>query len=425
MKKIIVFSILLLVLPIICLADFDLTKWKYYKEINNTKEGLASFVVDDEMFSGANGNLNDVRIIDDHGKETPYIIITSQRRSEKKSYEPRMINSSFNSEEGSSAILDFSSNNQGVNRLIISTSIENFKAEVSVFGSDSMGNWNLLKDNLYIYDYNDERANFHSKNTTIVFPESMFRFLKIVISEESGKNVKIDSVIGYKYEIESAREMIRRPSFQVVDEDEIKMTDVIIDLGLSGLPVNKLQLSIDDKNFNRKVFVYSSDNQVSWKYVGKAYLFRYNTAKYWGENLTLNFNESKSRYLKVEIRNLDDQPLSVSAVHTFSLYREIAFQSESDKKYQVYFGKKHSTAPEYDLSTYFKYLDLENIKNVTLSSRQINSEYVSFDDWAEDGLVEIEQPVEKKEQSTGVMSAILVVTAFLLGILIWRFFRKK
>src|SRR3989339_1240630 len=211
MKKIILLLPLILS-PIVCRADFDPAQWRYHKDLTNTGAGLVRFSIDDQIFAGTEKDLRDLRIIDNDGRETPFELVLGKIPGQSMTLSPKMINNSYRPDEVSSVILDFGDNFQGVNRLLINTATENFQRNVTIFGSDDMNTWSILKDRAYVYDYTDRRGGLKSRNTTLDFPESLFRYLKIEIADEDKRPVRIDSVAGTKYVPAQTKEFVREPA---------------------------------------------------------------------------------------------------------------------------------------------------------------------------------------------------------------------
>ncbi|RLC37299.1 hypothetical protein DRH27_03970 [Candidatus Falkowbacteria bacterium] len=415
MKKLLII-IFLFLFPVFVYANFDLTKWQYNKNINEKSDGLVRFTIDDEIFSNTERGLQDLRIIDSDNSEIPFKLMHSKVNEQQSAYYPRMINNSYLPGQFSSVILDFGENPPTVNRLTINTSSNNFQRNVNIYGSDDpKGDFSILKEKAYIYDYTDIKGSFKSQNTIINFPDSIFRYIKIEVLDDNNTQVNINSVNGYKYTKTQIKELIRTPAYTVKENQTDKFTEIYIDLGLSGLPTNKIQFSVSDKNFNRGVSVFSSLDNNNWRHLGNNYIFRYNTAKFTGDNLSLDFSETNDRYLKIIIRNKDNNTLKIDGVNTFSIYREVIFQISQDKDYKVYYGNQKARFPEYDIESYFQYLDLESAKDVTLSKQNINPEYVP----------EAEPELPITERIPYLMPGFLILISLVLLFFVFKFFQKK
>ncbi|MFZ2193086.1 MAG: DUF3999 family protein [Candidatus Moraniibacteriota bacterium] len=417
MKKIgIVFALFLFIVPVFCLADFNMANWKYYKEISNAGEGLSRINLDDEVFSGATKDLSDLRIIDSENKEVPFKLVSGKEQFKKDRVAVRMINNSFIPGENSQVILDLGTSGSLVNNLTINTTSENFQRNVKVYGGDDKEKWNVLKDDGYIYDFTDKKANFKSQNTEILFSDSAFRYIKIEIADENGNPVKILSVETGNIVKEKTREYARHPQIKSNENTDKKITEIIVDLGASGIPTGKINIGSENVNFNRSILVYASNenNGNNWTYLSQGYIFRYETPKFIGENMTVAFPETNKRFIKIEIANKDDAPIVVSGIDTFSIYREIIFQTKTNEQYRLFYGNKKADYPQYDLEKYFQYLEPDKAVQATLSGQKDNAGYVP----------EIEPVRPLTERAPYLLSGILVATSLLLILLVFKFLKK-
>jgi len=413
MKKLFLF-VFLLAIPALCLASFNAKNWQYHKDINFSSGGLVNFSLDNEIFSNARADLADLRIISNHNQEVPYKLIVSRDKYDREKFYPKMLNNSFVPGEGTSVILEFKEGNKEINQLNIITPSENFQRNVKIYGSESVEKWKILNDSAYIYDYTDKKGSFKSQNTRVDFPKSVYKYIKIEISDFENDSVKIAKVEAVKYTEEKSKKIERRGEFFVNENLEEAATEVVLDLGVSGIPTNEILFEIGDKNFNRSLIIYTSSDKYNWKSAGNGYVFSYNTNKFTGKNTRINFSETNRRYIKIVIRNKDNQPLNILDVITFSIYREVIFQAEVENKYRVYYGNAKAKFSEYDLDKYFQYLDLDNSVEAKLSKENNNSLYVPEN--------EPEKPLT--ERSPYVLPSALIAACLILIFLVYRFFKK-
>jgi hypothetical protein len=417
MKKLFIFTVIFLLAGSFrCLADFNISKWKYYKDVSSIDGSLAKIMLDDEVFSNAAKGLSDLRVIDGENKEVPFKIVSGYERSQKDQIPVKMINNSFISGKFSQVILDLGNSGNITNNLTINTNSENFQRNVRIYGGNDMESWSVLRDNGYIYDFTDKKANFKSQNTEISFPDSAYQYIKIEIADENGSPVKINSVTTSKVIKEKNQEYERHPQMEIREDAGKKMTEVIADLGASGIPTDKIAIISKNSNFNRTVSIYSSNekSENNWAYLGQGYVFRYNTPKFTGENMTVNFSETNKRFIKIEISNKDDSPLEISGLSTFSVYREIMFQMNASKNFRLFYGNQKADYPQYDLEKYFQYLEPDKAVFVKITNQKNNPGYVPEK--------EPEKPLS--ERIPYLLSGILTLASLILIFLVYKFLKK-
>lgn len=402
------------IFPLACVADFDLTNWKYFKDISISDKGVKKIAVDYEIFSGAKKDFSDVRLIDVNNSEIPYKIVSGKTIPKQNSYSVQMINNSYVASEYSTVILDLGENGKIVNNLTIETDSENFQRNIKVYGSDDMSNWNVIVESAYIYDYTDKKGNFKSQNTKLNFSDSLFRYYKLEISDEDGAPVRIISVKAVSIVNEEIKENKRSINFSVSENKEHKATQLLADLGLDGVPLSKIDFKIGGENFNRQVLIYSSNDNNSWDYIGQDYVFVYNTPKFKGEKTEINFSETKKRYIKLEILNNDNMPVSVESLTGFYVSQEIIFEMKEKESARIYYGNQKANQPQYDLTAYFQYLDLDSAKYINISSQKDNLDYVK----------EVTAPLPMSERIPYLLPIVLISISGLLILLVYRFMKN-
>lgn len=410
MKK--TFLLLAIFLPSLAFAAFSSADWVYYKDISNANGDIVKFLLDEEIFAGAKGDLSDLRVATTDGRETPYKLLVERNENSVTPVALKITNNSYVKGVSSSAILEVP---QGkiINRLHISTADKNFRRNVKVYGSADQKEWSTVLDNGYIYDYTDIKGNFHSQDTTVDFPDSTFAYLKLEISDDEGSPIKIASVEVSEQVKKAAREVARTPVFTKTEDPEHKETIILADALQRGIPIMKATIAAKGENFNRSVFIYSGNGDDKWNFLGQEYIFRYQTPRFSGEKLSVQFPETNDRYLKIVIQNKDDAPLSITGIKTFATYREVMFQAEAGILYRVYYGNKKAKTPEYDFEKYFQYLDISTASNATLSPQKNNEQYVAP--------IEPKKPVS--ERYPHLLSGALVFAGFILLLLIYKFLK--
>ena len=376
-KRIILFSILTFAVPVVCAASFDIEKWPYYKDIDFAGSDLVRAELDREIFAHSQPDRDDLRVVDQNGEEVPYKLISGPVKEIKAdSYSPQLLNNNFVSGEQSSVVLDMGGDGKIVDRIRILTDSENFQRNVKILGSDDRTDWKTLKDDAYIYDYTDERGGVRSRDTEVDIPESVYRYFKVEIDDPAGEPVKIQDVRTFNIPEIREKTSTLDPDFQVKENPKEKTSEVIVDMGVSGIPVKKISLQSPDKNFHRGVYIHTGDNKDKWHYQTGGYIFRYDTDKFKGEDLSLNFSETQDRYIKIVVSNQDNKPITISDVQASFAVREVAFRAPKGKEYKLYYGNPEAEEPQYELDKIFPYLDKNDYIQASFSSQKQNSSYI-------------------------------------------------
>lgn len=398
-------------------------QWQYFKNINidgNPAKGdLVKITLDQDIFNNAQENLGDLRIVADDLFDVPYKLIVEQSVfSQENIYSVRVLNNSFNTDgQYNIFIVDFGQSGFLNSSLHIFTGSENFKRTVEISGSNDMASWSALKTNGHIFDYTNKTANFNARNTAVDYPENAFRYIQVKIFTRGEAPLAINSVQVSKITKKENKETVFNPVYEIKENSAKKLTEVIIDLGKKGWPTSSIALVSPDENFNREIIVYESSDKNNWKMAGQSYIFNYNTPKFIGANLEVAYSETNERYLKLEIFNGDNVPISIIGLSARTILRSIVFQygiNTASNLYKLYYGNPKANFPEYDLEKFFPYLDTGKYFGSNLSAEQVNSDYQK----------ETSPVPPLTERIPYLVPGVLVLAIIMMGLMVFKFIKK-
>ena len=418
-KKILqLFLILYLFTAMPALADFSVSGWKYFKPIDVNRPGPQRLQLDKESFSSLSKDLRDLRVIADNSDEVPYKIVVEEERriSDRFSFQLKILNNAYTPGQYQQFIVDFGPRDKTVphNYIEIFTQEKNFQKQVEISGSDDGENWQLIKSDGYIYDYSDTRGNFRAQNTTLNYPLSTFQYLRIRIFSE--KPFQVNGASVYKEVKEDAKETIFDVGFTQRDDASSGYSYLTLDLGQDGLPTRELLLFTNNKNFDRPLSLsaFASDPSKTAQEavgLGSGYIFRYNTNSFKGENLSISYRETSSRYIVVTIFNGDDKPIQFTGAQVKGILRSIVFEAQANTNYRLYYGNDRSRRPTYDIERRFPYIDVSSASSAELGAQKDNPSFIK-----------ILPPVS--ERYTFLLPAVLILASAFLMFLVFRFMKK-
>jgi len=355
-------------------ADFDIKKWKYQKEIKVKNIFSPTYVLlplDNQVFENAKSNLSDIRIIADDKEEIPFKLLVEKEYYRKEFYPAKILNLGFIPGEHQSFIVDLQKEGILHNQIKILTASKNFKREVVIEGSNDQENWFVLNDKGKIYDYSPPLYEFVQRETTINYPESTYRYLKIKIILKGEKPLKIVGAEVYKIERRPAKKV--NYSAKIIDKgvnEKYKTSFIIVDLKHKGLPSNSLKIKTPDFNFSREVALEGSNDKKTWKVIKhRDIIFSFSTPKFTGSKLEIDYPESNFRYLKLTIFNKDNKPINITEVSVSGILRKLLFKYEPPKTYKLYYGNPKPYFPEYDIEALFPYLEIKELPQATLGNQ--------------------------------------------------------
>jgi hypothetical protein len=389
--------------PATATVNSDITSLLFVKEIVPPPleaTGHAYFQVDAEMYDRCSGSrLKNLRIIDSENREIPYQIVTKSKKVKIEEFFPKLLNNSYVSYVGgryNSFVLDFGEKKPRphVNRLTIVTADENFTRRVSVEGSDDQAQWNLLVDDAYIFDFS---RHIHSKHLGVEFPVSNFRYFRVKIHGGGEDQLHIDGAKVFRVEIEPAEtESWPLKIIEKTEDTETRTTEIILDAGYKGLPINSLALDVSSRNYHRNAAVASTvsresdeeNDETKWRQLGIGIIFNYDLPAFKKTDGLIHLSQQNvgGRYFKLTIQNHDDRPIEITTVTGIGLARRVILPMTGKKPYIAYFGNPKAEAPRYDLAHRMRYIQTESLPCLELLPTHPNPAYIapeSTEPWTE------------------------------------------
>lgn len=360
-------------------ADFDATHWQYRSKISGgslEKEGFVVLEIPSELFSYLKSDLSDLRIVNEDG-EVPYVA-AAEREIESFDYiSAQMFNLSSLRGESTTFIVDIGSSGIFHNSVTILTTSENFRRIVEIQGSNDQNSWRTLNPRGQIFDYTVKDIKPVSvKDTRVYYPDSTFRYLLVKIYDQGEDPLKIQGVRVTRKVSVPARELSYSPLLEISENLKDRTTDVVLDLGVRGIPHRRGRLMTSSVNFSRAIAIYDSDDKINWRLLTHVYTFVVNTPQFSGSNLDFGYPESNRRYLKFSIINRDDRPILIQNLTLFGVLRRLLFNFNPSKAYFLYLSYPDARRPQYDIEKISQYIDTSTLHRVSAGPPEENTSYV-------------------------------------------------
>ena len=361
-------------------ADFSRNSWRYYKDIvmpSGIRSGdLVELSPDTEVFAAAAGGLADLRVISDENQEIPYKLEISQAQHERTSFTVSIRDKGY--VPGSHTIFTADLGQAGIlhNEIEFRTPADEFRRTATVEASNDGSAWVLLVEQT-VYAFTVRERGFTTRNTAARYPESTARYLRVKIADDGEGALEISGATVFFVKDKPAREIHRSSSIVSIDHDQTQSTtNVIIDLGTPGLPSHHLHINVSDVNFYREADMQASPDRKNWDtLVRAADIYAFDTPKFVGGNLDINYPETTSRYLRMVIHDEDNPPLNVKGVEVLGLWRRLVFTADPPHSYKLYYGNAAARKPSYDIERIFPYLITEGLPEALTGFQATNPDF--------------------------------------------------
>lgn len=414
----------------------DMSFFNYRSDIleNSWRSAPVALRLPSDVICNSGPSLNDLRIFDEAGHETPYVIYPSRRLPQIEgsfSWEITGYEKSGNLKE----IMLKRPKDIGAFRdieLIIPDT--DFMKHVEVYA---------LKNGLFqvigtgvIYDFSKE---VRLRSVIIKTEVTDADVIKVVINAESPDHESESGNISLKYKdleftasslkngdirIEGFKSHVPavaegktdydRKTFDspVMKKDETGSSE--IDLGLLNLPVERVSFDVRTPYFYRKVELWSSETNEknSYRIQGSDVIYRIPGVK--EAKLYADFPHLRCRYAMLKIIDKDNPELDISSLNVEWASLMLYFIPIEGQRYSLYFGAEGVDAPQYEMNLLIpdRYDVLSSYGRVSLGHVVENSRFKGKAMFSWEGL--------QKYLITG----LAIVIAIILGFWIYRLSRN-
>jgi hypothetical protein len=401
---------LLIVIGCPARSDFNVARWERYSPIQSSAGASAKYAevsLNRDVYAGSTRGLSDLRVIADGSREIPYKLLVDEGEVADTPYQAGIQDKSTVPGKYNSFVLDLGKPGALSNRVEIQTSGKNFTRKVEIDGGNDAVNWAVLRSDGYIFDFSRD---YYARSTSVTYPDCSYRYIRVKIWNYDEKPISVDGATVYRRKVQRPREEVFFQGTGAISQNqEEKSTDAELDLGASGFPVGRLVITSPDTNYNRQVEIAGSNDRKQWSDVCSGQILRYDTPKFKGAESSVSCDGVGYRYLRVRIRNYDDQPITISNIKVYGFRHRIFFPFQSGVSYRVYYGNEEATSPVYDIEAAFKYLASEKPVELALGPGVKNASFV--------------RPIGTKtwlEENPWILWAVLLAAVALLGLLVVR-----
>jgi hypothetical protein len=319
-----------------------------------------------EVIAAASNGFADLRLFDDHGQETPYVIyMQSPPQSTPVTFNFRVLSYS-RSAEGEHIVLERPEDSGAFYALTLVTRAHNFHQSVRIQTSQDLATWEELGSDT-IFDFS---ARIAWRKTTIEVPETEARYVRLILQEAvpptahgpdmtlyyeglqfrtgSGKatEVRIDQIVAQR---EPVAPVYDRVSLPHPDTTTDKDGNTVVRLGSVRLPIAELTLQVDNVYYHRQVELWAADMDKEEAYHQLTHGVIYKIPGMPTAKNTLLIHQPQQSYMQVKILNGDNPPLRVQQVDLAWVRQNLYFIPEAGRRYTLYCGGEQVHSPTYEL----------------------------------------------------------------------------
>lgn len=311
--------------------------FKYKAGLETPKQsGFYKISLQPNLLAQCKDDLTDLRIIDQQKNFIPYVRLESLPSVKEDFINFPIIRKSEEKDSITSLVVE-NAKALLIRSLWLRLKNTAVSRSADLQGSDDNINWFAIKEDVFLQQSAGHTTNNYFQSLT--FPASNYRYFKLIIHNKKKGPVQILQA-GIYSNTSSAQNFIPLPVRVLQKDSSDKIT--YLDLAFSQkYQVNKVSFHVSyPKYFQRNMKVYSIKGNE------RTLLTEANLSS--GSEHQVVFS-SKTQQLQIQIINGDNPPLKIDSLQAWQLNQFLIAYLEPRKTYQLLFGDKKATEPDYDL----------------------------------------------------------------------------
>jgi hypothetical protein len=326
------------------------------------KNGFYKIILSSDINARCNNNLQDLRMMDNDGKEIPFLLKKESSYQQESDFNEYTILENSTMGDWQTLIVE-NPYKTSIDKLLFEMKNAEADRMVRINGSDDKQKWFVVKDNFSFSSYqNESSANVFNY---VTFPLTDYKYYRVEIKIKNKLPLNILKA-GYTNTIAKAPSFNQINGLTFTRKDSKKKTTLNFICNPSNR-IDKLVFSISAPSLyhrNAMLFkeveennnLYESNLGSMKKY--KRYLPSSASFEISSDKETVFITSDflgnvKTNSFIVEISNEDNEPLQLNSIKGYHLVTTISAELKKDKNYFLYFGDSLLIAPSYDI-VYFE-----------------------------------------------------------------------
>jgi hypothetical protein len=322
--------------------------WRYSRSIPASADAEPiEIALPPDLIVHSRNRLADLRLLDDRGTETPYVLyVENGGETLVRSNPTKIRENSFVPGQFTEVVLEVQTNSLFHNTVKIETPESDFMNWVEIAASDDTHLWRVVKSRAPISRFRKEGL---EGSQTIHYSDNSARYLRLRIFE-AAHQFPVTAAQVLTYDTREPERATIPANFVFGNSTPSTATQWTADLGTGQLPLMEVSFSSSAPEFYRAVRISASADGKEWETRAGGEIYRYKVSDKLEESLRVSFPESWGpRFWRIEILNGSDAPLTDAVPSLAMVPRYVFFQPVQGRSYRLTYGNAAATAPQYDL----------------------------------------------------------------------------
>ncbi|MEP7310814.1 MAG: DUF3999 family protein [Acidobacteriota bacterium] len=340
--------------------------------------GMVAVSVPIDVTRRAATNWADLRVVDNDGRETPYVLYARPGGSTAEWRPATILEPSIVAKQFTQVVVDAGVESRVHNsaRLQVATSTD-FVTWVEIAASDDARTWRVVRERSPIYNL---RLAGIGENTTATYPDTISRYHRFRLLDGS-RRYDITSV-DLAARVTSAAELM--PAGFTLETSQESGRSIWTSTGaVSTLPIAEVRFDTAQPEFLRPVVVESSDDGTRWQRESSGEIYRMTERGQPRTALNVLVPEKSAAYWRITVHNRNDAPLADLHPVLQTVPRRVVFRPELGRTYRLVYGNPRATRPQYELARLVDASALDAATIARLGDARQNASYADPAPWTE------------------------------------------
>ncbi|HMO83665.1 MAG TPA: DUF3999 family protein [Lacipirellulaceae bacterium] len=356
-------------------------------------DALVVAPLDGDVYAAAADDYADLRLLDEAGQETAYVLRHAARRHTRQERRTtRIVNPTVRPRDDGGLEIAFEVDRQRhpwpVAGVVLYSPLRDFERQVDVYGSADGDSWRIVLEGGLVFDYS-RHMDVRNRELPLAESDPAARRFRLIVNDvtqdeptplkeltrrtrngEEAEHSERLLVNRQSYRIDAIdvwSEVAGSPALEVIErnyaveevrvEHDAQSRESHVYFDGRRAPLTRLRLVTPEKNFSRpmrlEVPLTAKAGQASgaWgRILGVGTVARLEFRDLRREQLEIAFPEARASSYRAVIENQDSPPLEITGVEASGISHELVFLARPGRSYRLSYGTSRMAPPRYDIA---------------------------------------------------------------------------
>ncbi|MEX6690540.1 hypothetical protein QTN47_23710 [Danxiaibacter flavus] len=334
-------AIMIVVASLVAFAQSSAQHFKYEASVQKIdSSGFYAINITPELSSHIKNDFSDIRIMDDHNTQVPFLIRNTFAQQPHVSGVPMPIVQNRTTDSGRSEIIIQNRTGTLLNEMTLQIKNADVQRYATLRGSNDEKQWFTILENINFKKDNAGKEDFYLQDLS--FPANQYAYFKLIIN--NGKEAPLQILSATTQILEKATPTtgayIATPQLSFVQKDSSDKNTYITVTNENFYHIEKVALAVEAPKFFKRKITISNVNSTEY----------FELSSNIDNSFVIPAFNTKKFIIKIE--NEDNPPLVIKSLHTYQSAKELIAYLDAKKSYSLFMGDPVLQSPSYELQSF-------------------------------------------------------------------------